>query len=631
MTTTNEAQAQAPQPVGSLVRLGPLKKLGIWGLFLFVLYLARDFFFVAFMTFLFSYLTLAVVGWAMKRLSPGRERAWLRRLLTVGVFLVVPLTLLGLGALVAPRLLAQAQRLGGWLSQTSPEGEVSRLLENFVGPYQFKQHYGGPNDPRYQKGLEEFRATGERHVAAYNDFPNLEAWVEAGFASQFAEAQRGRIRTRLLHEGTSSKEFADWFLTQKVPELQEQAKKQIPRKGRPAESVSPLVRAASSAKPEQLLAQARHDPALLAELRQQWLHDALEQGLAAAKRSPAYHEQFRTAYEKEQEKSPGRLPYSFAEYIELQRVRPQGRRAFGDALEKMRPASAEESTARLQADFEAAKKHDLFHEWWGTSSVARFIRQHVETGVSGSDGRMERILASLLDIPIDLGTALLLSFFICLDFPNLKRGFGRLRETWLRDVYDELAPALSDLGQLIGRSLHAQGLIALCNATMVFVALTWLGVEHEVLLSVAVFILCLVPTLGAVISLFLIAGFALLQFGGGMPLALKAAGAVVIVLFVESFVLSPRILGRMLELHPVLLIALLPVAQYFFGVWGLILAAPVAVYVIHVLILGRGLPGTAAAGERPAEPGASAGPEAGGQAEVVAVDRQRQTAPSAAK
>jgi hypothetical protein len=45
-------------------------------------------------------------------------------------------------------------------------------------------------------------------------------------------------------------------------------------------------------------------------------------------------------------------------------------------------------------------------------------------------------------------------------------------------------------------------------------------------------------------------------------------------------------------LHPVLIIALLPVAQYFFGIWGLILATPVAVYVIHVLILRRGLPGT---------------------------------------
>jgi predicted PurR-regulated permease PerM len=126
---------------------------------------------------------------------------------------------------------------------------------------------------------------------------------------------------------------------------------------------------------------------------------------------------------------------------------------------------------------------------------------------------------------------------------------------------------------------------------MMFIALTVLGVEHSVLLSCAVFILCLVPTLGTIIAWVLIAAVALVQPGGGLVLVLKVSGAVIVVVLLETFVFSPRILGRMMELHPVLIIAILPVAQYFFGVWGLILATPVAVYVIHVLILQRGLPG----------------------------------------
>jgi hypothetical protein len=85
--------------------------------------------------------------------------------------------------------------------------------------------------------------------------------------------------------------------------------------------------------------------------------------------------------------------------------------------------------------------------------------------------------------------------------------------------------------------------------------------------------------------------------GGGLVLALKVTGAVVIIILLETFVVSPRILGRMMELHPVLLLALLPLAQYFFGIWGLLLATPIAVYVVHVLILGRGLPGIDAPGE----------------------------------
>jgi predicted PurR-regulated permease PerM len=575
-----------------------LKKLAIWCLFLAVLYLARDFFFTAFMTFLFCYLTLGVVGWAMKRLSPDRDRPGLRRLLIVGVFVLVPLVLFGVGRLVGPRLVDQGQQLAGWLSHTSPEMEVSRVLESYVAPSEFKQKYGGPEDPRYQKALEEFRKSGERHVAAYQDFPQLEAWVEGGFRRQFDEAQQGRIRLRLAREGTSSREFAQWFFKQKVPQLQEQARQQVPEKGRPAGPVDPLVLAAVSATPEQLLEQARRDPDTLRSLRQEWVADTLEREVAMARASPAYKEQFGAAYESQRARSPDAIPYTYEEYTALQKARPQGARAFGDALEKMRPTAEGSGDSRLRADFEAAKKHELFQEWWGSSSIAQFVRRQVEGGGDGG-GRMERILSSLINVPVDLATALLLSLFICIDFPNLKRAFPRLRDTWLRDVYDEMAPALSSLAHLIGRAMHAQGLIALCNATAMFIALSLLGVAHPALLSGAVFVLCLVPTLGMILAWVLIAAVALIQPGGGLFLVLKASAAVLFVVLMETFVFSPRILGRMMELHPVLIIAILPLAQYFFGVWGLILATPVAVYVLYVLILGEGLPGIDLPAQRP--------------------------------
>src|SRR2546429_6424829 len=87
-----------------------LKKLAIWGLLLAVLYLVRDFFSTAFMTFLFSYLALTIVGWGMKRWERDGERPGLRRLLTVGGFIVAPLLLVVVLTLVAPRVIRQRQR-----------------------------------------------------------------------------------------------------------------------------------------------------------------------------------------------------------------------------------------------------------------------------------------------------------------------------------------------------------------------------------------------------------------------------------------------------------------------------------------------------------------------------------------
>jgi predicted PurR-regulated permease PerM len=584
-----------PEPAAARGRSGwweLVKKLAIWGGFLAVLYLARHFFFIAFMTFLFCWLTLAVVGWGMRRLARGQERPGLRRLLTVGVFILVPLVLVGVGSLVAPPLLAQGRRLVGWMNHVDPETEVSRLVEGFVGPSQFRAQYGTPADPRYQKALEEFRQTGVLYVTAYHQFPNLEAWVEGGFKKQFADEQRARLRVHLVREGTSSKEFEEWFLHEKVPELKEQGHQQVPAKGRPSAPVDPLVRAAAAATPEQLLQQVRREPARLAALRQEWMKDAVEQQVVAALPSPAYQEQFQAYYEKQRAQSPQVIPYTFEQYVELQNARSQGQVAFGQAMDRIKSGGEADAEARLRADFEAAKEHELFKEWWSTSPTAQSIRQQIETNMkSEGRGRGEEVLASLLNIPADLATALLLSFFICIDFPRLSRGVKLLRETWLREVYEEMAPALTRLGHLVGRAMSAQGLIALCNAVTMFLALTLLGVEHAVLLGVATFVLCLVPTLGMVLAWALISVCALLQPGGGVILALKASGAVLFVMLLEVFVFSPRFLGRAMELHPVLILAILPLAQYFFGIWGLILATPVAVYVVHVIVLGRELPG----------------------------------------
>jgi predicted PurR-regulated permease PerM len=587
-STKNTANSPARGP-WTWAELG--KKLAIWGLFLAILYLARDFFFVAFMTFLFCYLTLAVVRLGMKRFSPRGERPWLRPWLIVGVFVLVPLALVGAGYLVGPPLLRQVQELAGRMSKLNPEAQVSHLLQGYVGPAQFKDHYGGPDDPRYQKALKEFRESGVRHVKEYDDFPTLEAWVEGGFAKQFANEEQGRIKYRLAREGVTGQEFGNWFVTKKFPELQDQARKQAAVTAGPSAPHDPLARKAASTKSEELLEQVRRDSALADRLRQEWEKDTLDQDLAAAKRSPAYAEQFRASYETQRAQSPDSIPYTFEQYLELQRARTQGKLEFGKALDKLFPSAADDE-AKLRADFEAAKEHDLFQQWWGTSSVAQVIRHQFEGNLGGAGSeRLDRLFSSLLNLPVDLSTALILSFFICIDFPRLRGGVRRLRETWLKDVYDEIAPALTSLAHLVGTALHCQGLIALCNAVMMYFVLRFLGVDHEMLLAASTFVLCLVPTLGAAMAWVLIAVCALVQPGGGVVLALKASAGVMFVILMETFVFSPRILGKAMELHPVLIIALLPIAQYFFGIWGLILATPVAVYVIYEVILRRGLPG----------------------------------------
>ncbi|MCF7959686.1 MAG: AI-2E family transporter [Pirellula sp.] len=582
-----------------------LQRLAIWVGFLVLLYIVRDFFFTAFMTFLICYYTLLVVGIGMRRLSPDRERTWLRRLLTIGVFFFVPVLLLGIGVLISPHFAAQGRRLSGWIRYASPETEAARLLEDFVGPVLFNSEFGNQDTPAYQEAFAEYRAKGELHALEYYRFPSLEAWVEGSIFVPIADEERERIRSWLISEGASSQAFAEWFIREKAPELADQAQLEVPKTGRPAKSVSSLVRAAVTSSPAQLLDMLRRDPPELEILRNQWIEDTLTNKFDEAKASPAFVEQLRKAYDDQRQISPQTIAYSFDEYTKLSKARHLGRKAFADALDQLKPPPVSEEPAakerRLRSDFESATKHDLFQKWWSTNSVAQFIRHKLQAMVDPgvASRRIESILGALLNVPVSLATALTLSIFICIDFVNLKNSMPRLRGTWLRDVYDEVAPALVDMGNLIGRFMQLQGFIALLSAILTSIGLAFIGVEHVFLLGLATFILCLVPTLGSVLAIILIVGMALFQYGGGFRLAVQAGMVASFVSLVDSFVLSPRILGRRMELHPVTLITVLPLAQYFFGIWGLILATPVAVYVVNVIILERGLPGTS---EKPTNP-----------------------------
>src|SRR5262249_5373346 len=143
--------------------------------------------------------------------------------------------------------------------------------------------------------------------------------------------------------------------------------------------------------------------AALAVLRQEWLQNTLEKDLASAMGSPAYQDQLRAHYDESRAGHPDAIPYTFDEYLQLQKSRPQGPKAFGDLLEKLRPSKGEESEAVLRADFEAAKQHELFQEWWSTSTIGKFVRHEVESSESAAgSGRAERIITTLLNLPLDL-------------------------------------------------------------------------------------------------------------------------------------------------------------------------------------------------------------------------------------
>jgi len=179
--------------------------------------------------------------------------------------------------------------------------------------------------------------------------------------------------------------------------------------------------------------------------------------------------------------------------------------------------------------------------------------------------------------------AVIFSFLILWDFDRFSREVRGLEDTRLRKVYRILAPRLREFGDILGRAFEAQIIIAWVNTFFTLIGLTFLGIPSKLFLSVFVFVCSFIPVLGVFISS---APICLLAYkADGFILVFYSIILITIIHFIEAYILNPRIVGGHLSLHPFVAVSILVFSEYFFGIWGLLLGVPCAVFLFHALLV----------------------------------------------
>lgn len=210
--------------------------------------------------------------------------------------------------------------------------------------------------------------------------------------------------------------------------------------------------------------------------------------------------------------------------------------------------------------------------------------------------------------------ATLFSFLILLDFPNLRDRMVALRETRFHDVYDETADSVAQFALVVGFTFQAQILIAIVNTCLTSLGLYLLNFGTIALLASIVFFAGLIPVWGTFISSVPIL---LLAFNeGGLALAGKTVLMITFVHAVETYILNPNIVSAVLKINPLLTLIILYVGNSLFGLWGVLLGVPVAVYVYRYIIMAPAANNAAGAGALPTILGdEGVGDQRGGMAE----------------
>lgn len=130
----------------------------------------------------------------------------------------------------------------------------------------------------------------------------------------------------------------------------------------------------------------------------------------------------------------------------------------------------------------------------------------------------------------------------------------------------------------IARWFKGQLMLGLIVGLLTFIGLSLLGVQYALLISVMAGILELIP-FGIIL-----AAVPAISFGfasGGFPLALAVAGLYFGIQQLEGYVFQPLIVNRVTGVSPILVILSVLVGFSLAGIWGLILAVPVAVTILE--------------------------------------------------
>ena len=148
-----------------------------------------------------------------------------------------------------------------------------------------------------------------------------------------------------------------------------------------------------------------------------------------------------------------------------------------------------------------------------------------------------------------------------------------------RDTVHGLGREMDDA---IAGFVRGQTAVCLILGSFYAVTLTLTGLSFGLLIGLASGIITFIPYVGSMTGLVVATGVAIAQFWPEYTPILTVLGIFFVGQFLEGYVLSPKLVGESIGLHPVWLMFALFAFGYLFGFVGLLIAVPLAA-VIGVL------------------------------------------------
>lgn len=209
-----------------------------------------------------------------------------------------------------------------------------------------------------------------------------------------------------------------------------------------------------------------------------------------------------------------------------------------------------------------AKYGEMFGSWSGK----------VLLSVSKSGGALAAALLSLFLVPI-------ITFYMLRDWDTIMLHLGALVPESQRETIFKLA---RESDEVLSAFLRGQILVMLALALIYSLGLSLVGLKFAIAIGVVSGLVSFVPYLGFVFGIGL-AGLTVALEPNPLWQMIGVVATFSIAQFIEGSLLTPKLVGTRIGLHPVIVIFAVAAGGQLFGFFGILLALPAAA-VLSVLV-----------------------------------------------
>lgn len=180
-------------------------------------------------------------------------------------------------------------------------------------------------------------------------------------------------------------------------------------------------------------------------------------------------------------------------------------------------------------------------------------------------------LQSVFSVLVTIGTTIVVSFFMVKDMDKFKE---RIIMFFSRNGKGgKTYKMLSEIDAAVMSYVKGTILDSIIVGILTTIVCLILGLDYAIVFGILITILNLIPYIGALLSELIVALYALTV--GGPIFAIVTFACLLLVQIIDANILQPNIIGKSVNLHPVVVIGGLIVFNLLFGIVGMIIAMPI--------------------------------------------------------